>query len=160
MFSGASNVDSCASGKEVVSIKLQSVSSTRGPQAEDADEPKENNLQSKGSVDFKVLDQQIPDLVTLSLLPRSQWQSLINLDIIKVFPVARHMFRLSSPVDLASDLPVKNVFVSLSCSPTSRSGINQLNHQRNLKRLHSFCLQFHLFLVKLCSNPVSQPTRR
>ncbi|EXC12813.1 Uncharacterized WD repeat-containing protein [Morus notabilis] len=84
MFSGASNVDSYASGKEVVSIKLPSVSSTRGPQAEDADEPKEKNLQSKGSVDFKVLDQQIPDLVTLSLLPRSQWQSLINLDIIKV----------------------------------------------------------------------------
>lgn len=27
---------------------------------------------------------QMPNLITLSLLPRSQWQSLTNLDIIKV----------------------------------------------------------------------------
>ncbi|XP_027193066.1 uncharacterized protein [Cicer arietinum] len=33
---------------------------------------------------FPTQDKQIPDLVTLSLLPKSQWQSLINLDIIKV----------------------------------------------------------------------------
>ncbi|PON41112.1 Guanine nucleotide-binding protein, beta subunit [Parasponia andersonii] len=84
MFSGASNVDSCASGKEVVSVKLPSVSSTNGHQAEDSDKPVMNTLQSKDTTRFRGLDQQIPDLVTLSLLPRSQWQSLINLDIIKV----------------------------------------------------------------------------
>lgn len=30
------------------------------------------------------MDHQIPNMITLSLLPRSQWQSLTNLDIIKV----------------------------------------------------------------------------
>ncbi|PON81318.1 Guanine nucleotide-binding protein, beta subunit [Trema orientale] len=84
MFSGASNVDSYASGKEVVSVKLPSVSSANGHQAEDSDKPVTNTLQSKDTTRFHGLDQQIPDLVTLSLLPRSQWQSLINLDIIKV----------------------------------------------------------------------------
>ncbi|KAG2249340.1 hypothetical protein Bca52824_088968 [Brassica carinata] len=32
---------------------------------------------------FSISPEQIPELVTLSLLPKSQWQSLINLDIIK-----------------------------------------------------------------------------
>jgi U3 small nucleolar RNA-associated protein 21 len=51
-----------------------------------SDEPVANHLQSKdASTAFLSQDQQIPDLVTLSLLPKSQWQSLINLDIIKVF---------------------------------------------------------------------------
>lgn len=87
MFSGASNVDSFASGKEVVSIKLPALSSMGSPQAEDSDEPVVNHLQSKdaSASAFSSQDQQIPDLVTLSLLPKSQWQSLINLDIIKVF---------------------------------------------------------------------------
>lgn len=85
MFSGASNVDSYASGKEVVSVKLPSVSSTKGSQAEDSNKQIVNStLQSKDTTRFHGLDHQIPDLVTLSLLPRSQWQSLINLDIIKV----------------------------------------------------------------------------
>ena len=35
MFSGASNVDSYASGKEVVSVKLPSVSSMESSQVED-----------------------------------------------------------------------------------------------------------------------------
>ena len=85
MFSGASTVDSYASGKEIVNIKLPSVSSAKVSQAEDSDKPLVNTLQSKNAPAFHGLDQQIPDLVTLSLLPRSQWQSLINLDIIKVF---------------------------------------------------------------------------
>ena len=84
MFSGASSVDSYASGKEVVSIKLPSVSSTKGSQVQDSDKPIANTLQSKDVRASFGLDQQIPELVTLSLLPRSQWQSLINLDIIKV----------------------------------------------------------------------------
>lgn len=84
MFSGASNVDSYASGKEVVSVKLPSVSTTKGSQAEDSDKPVINLPQSKDISGFPIHNQQIPDLVTLSLLPKSQWQSLINLDIIKV----------------------------------------------------------------------------
>ncbi|BFG14350.1 hypothetical protein CerSpe_006240 [Prunus speciosa] len=83
MFSGASKVDSYASGKEVVSVKLPSVSSTKGSQNEDFDEPIAENPQSKDALAFTTRDLQIPDLVTLSLLPKSQWQSLINLDIIK-----------------------------------------------------------------------------
>ncbi|KAL5540737.1 hypothetical protein UlMin_044060, partial [Ulmus minor] len=84
MFSGALNVDSYASGKEVVSIKLPSVSSKKVSEDEDSTMPIVNHSQSKEATSFHALDQQIPDLVTLSLLPRSQWQSLINLDIIKV----------------------------------------------------------------------------
>lgn len=83
MFSGASNVNSYASGKEVVSVKLPSVSSMESSQVEDSDQAVVNHLESK-EASFTTPDQQIPDLVTLSLLPKSQWQSLINLDIIKV----------------------------------------------------------------------------
>ncbi|KAG2664932.1 hypothetical protein I3760_16G105600 [Carya illinoinensis] len=84
MFSGALNANSYGTGKEVVSVKLPPVSSMESPQAEDSDEPVVNHLQSKDAPAFRSQDQQIPDLVTLSLLPKSQWQSLINLDIIKL----------------------------------------------------------------------------
>ncbi|KAM1301943.1 hypothetical protein ACFX2H_012918 [Malus domestica] len=81
MFCGASKVDSYA--KEVRSVKLPSISSTKGSQDEDSDEPIVDHPQSKDAPAFTTLDLQIPDLVTLSLLPKSQWQSLINLDTIK-----------------------------------------------------------------------------
>ncbi|XP_059453990.1 U3 small nucleolar RNA-associated protein 21 homolog isoform X2 [Corylus avellana] len=86
MFSGASNVDSYSSGKEVVSIKLPPLSSKGSRQADISDVPVEpivTHLQDASASAFLSQDQQIPDLVTLSLLPKSQWQSLINLDIIK-----------------------------------------------------------------------------
>ncbi|KAK9931602.1 hypothetical protein M0R45_018874 [Rubus argutus] len=83
MFSGASNVDSYASGKRVISVKLPSVSSTKGSEAEDSDEPIGNYPQLKDASALPTLVKQIPDLVTLSSYPKSQWQSLINLDIIK-----------------------------------------------------------------------------
>ena len=83
MFSSTSTVDSYASGKEVVSVKLPSISSTEHSQVEQSDEVV-NASQSKDAPRFPTQDKQIPDLVTLSLLPKSQWQSLINLDIIKV----------------------------------------------------------------------------
>jgi U3 small nucleolar RNA-associated protein 21 len=103
MFSGASNVDSYSSGKEVVSIKLPPLSSKGSRQADDSDEPVEpivTHLQSKdaSASAFLSQDQQIPDLVTLSLLPKSQWQSLINLDIIKVF-LCLHSLLFSVYVD-------------------------------------------------------------
>ena len=113
MFSGASNVDSYASGKEVVSVKLPSVSSTKGSQAEDSDKPIVNTLQSKDTASFYSLDQQIPDLVTLSLLPRSQWQSLINLDIIKVFIRLSFISIHFAPIHLVGHLIVKKCLVSV-----------------------------------------------
>ncbi|KAF7806839.1 WD repeat-containing protein 36 [Senna tora] len=82
MFSSTSNFDSYASGKEVVSIKLPSVSSIEDSQVEHSDKPM-NSLKPNDAPGFPIQDKQIPDLVTLSLLPKSQWQSLINLDIIK-----------------------------------------------------------------------------
>ncbi|CAK9147531.1 unnamed protein product [Ilex paraguariensis] len=84
MFSGSSSVDSYGSGKEIVSMKLPSVSSGEGSQEEDSDKPVVNHSQYQDTSRTPYLNQQIPDLVTLSLLPKSQWQSLINLDIIKI----------------------------------------------------------------------------
>ncbi|XP_059651888.1 U3 small nucleolar RNA-associated protein 21 homolog [Cornus florida] len=83
MFSGVSTVDSYGSGKEIVSVKLPSVSSIEGSQDNDSDKPIVNHPHSKDTSLTPHLVQQIPDLVTLSLLPKSQWQSLINLDLIK-----------------------------------------------------------------------------
>ncbi|TYI67508.1 hypothetical protein E1A91_D08G022700v1 [Gossypium mustelinum] len=84
IFSGASNVDSFASGKEVVNVRLPSISSMNGSQTEDSDEPVTDNSVSKDASVSPTFIKQIPELVTLSLLPKSQWQGLINLDIIKV----------------------------------------------------------------------------
>ncbi|CAK8533851.1 unnamed protein product [Lathyrus sativus] len=87
MFSSSSNIDSYASGKAVVSVKLPTISSTEDAQAEhsselvNASQPKDAPAITPA---FPTQEKQIPDLVTLSLLPKSQWQSLINLDIIKV----------------------------------------------------------------------------
>ncbi|KAK3023814.1 hypothetical protein RJ639_044738 [Escallonia herrerae] len=81
MFSGVSGFDSYGSGKAVVSVKLPSVSSKEdSEECRDPDKPVVNHSRFQ---DSSRLYRQIPDLVTLSLLPKSQWQSLINLDIIK-----------------------------------------------------------------------------
>ncbi|KAM7260646.1 hypothetical protein ACFE04_011319 [Oxalis oulophora] len=79
-----SNVDSYASGKEVVSVKLPSISSRGNSEDEKSDKPAVKTSESKAISESPLSSKQIPDLVTLSLLPRSQWQSLINLDILKV----------------------------------------------------------------------------
>ncbi|XP_057730966.1 uncharacterized protein LOC130946304 [Arachis stenosperma] len=83
MFSSTSTIDSYASGKEVVSVKLPSISSTEHSQVEELDEVVDAS-QPKDAPHVPTQVNQIPDLVTLSLLPKSQWQSLINLDIIKI----------------------------------------------------------------------------
>lgn len=77
-------MDSFASGKEVVNVRLPTISSMNGSQTEDSDEPVTDNTVSKDASVSPTFIKQIPELVTLSLLPKSQWQSLINLDIIKV----------------------------------------------------------------------------
>ncbi|KAF5748637.1 Transducin family protein / WD-40 repeat family protein [Tripterygium wilfordii] len=84
MFSGTANIDSYASGNEVVNATLPSISSMEGSHVEDSNKPVVHQLQSVDASTSPICNQQIPDLVTLSLLPKSQWQSLINLDLIKV----------------------------------------------------------------------------
>ncbi|XP_010541959.1 PREDICTED: U3 small nucleolar RNA-associated protein 21 homolog [Tarenaya hassleriana] len=83
MFSGAPNVDSYASGKDVVKVKLPSVSALGSSEADDTKKNVSEHSEEKQAISFPIAHQQIPELVTLSLLPKSQWQSLINLDIIK-----------------------------------------------------------------------------
>ncbi|KAL0456169.1 UNVERIFIED_CONTAM: U3 small nucleolar RNA-associated protein 21 [Sesamum latifolium] len=83
MFSAPGKADSYGSGREVVSVNLPTVSSGEKSLANNFEETKVNPEEAEDAHHFPVSDQQIPDLVTLSLLPKSQWQSLINLDIIK-----------------------------------------------------------------------------
>ncbi|XAR54384.1 hypothetical protein NMG60_11029486 [Bertholletia excelsa] len=83
MFSGASHVESYGSGKEIVNVKLPSVSKTEVSQDNDTSRPVMKPPRVTDISHTSLSDGQIPDLVTLSLLPKSQWQSLINLDIIK-----------------------------------------------------------------------------
>ncbi|CAH9085598.1 unnamed protein product [Cuscuta epithymum] len=85
MFSGASSFESYGSGKEVVRVKMPSISSVEEACQDNDGKDTVIKTQEKflDSSHFVTSDQQIPDLVTLSLLPKSQWQSLINLDIIK-----------------------------------------------------------------------------
>lgn len=81
MFSGSSNVESYSSGKKVRSVQMPAVSSRS---EEDSPPDSDNQYQTMSSLSVPLVDHQIPNLVTLSLLPRSQWQSLSNLDIIKL----------------------------------------------------------------------------
>ncbi|KAF6153344.1 hypothetical protein GIB67_003534 [Kingdonia uniflora] len=83
MFSGASTLDLYASGKNVLSVKLPAVSANKGSEDMDSGNCIEPQPEIKDIVCAPQFSFQIPDLVTLSLLPKSQWQSLINLDIIK-----------------------------------------------------------------------------
>lgn len=84
MFSGDTVMHSYGSGKEIVNVKLPSVSAVEGSEDVNSDHPYGKNMSIQGGSWAPHLDNQIPDLVTLSLLPKSQWQSLVNLDIIKV----------------------------------------------------------------------------
>lgn len=83
MFSAPSKAGSYGSGKEIVSANLPSVSTGKSLDS-DSNEANDVNPQEVQDVpQFSIRHQQIPDLITLSMLPKSQWQSLINLDIIK-----------------------------------------------------------------------------
>lgn len=83
MFSGASKMDSYASGNQVMSVKMPTVTSNGGVNKEETFSA-ENVNAIQNAYCIPQLDKQMPNLITLSLLPRSQWQSLTNLDIIKV----------------------------------------------------------------------------
>ncbi|KAJ1260095.1 hypothetical protein BS78_10G205900 [Paspalum vaginatum] len=82
LFSVSTNTENYASGKHVRNVSLPAVSST-----ERSDEEQVHNSGDSYQSNIKpfvIMDHQIPNLITLSLLPRSQWRSLTNLDIIKV----------------------------------------------------------------------------
>ncbi|GJN38938.1 hypothetical protein PR202_gb28020 [Eleusine coracana subsp. coracana] len=82
LFSASMNVDNYASGKHVRNVRLPTVSSTEiseEEQVHNSGDSKHSNVEP-----FVIMNHQIPNLITLSLLPKSQWQSLTNLDIIKV----------------------------------------------------------------------------
>lgn len=84
VFSGSSNVESYASGKTMRITRLPSVSSKEASEEQEAVESSGDQYQINKSFMPEISGDQILNLVTLSLLPRSQWQSLTNLDIIKV----------------------------------------------------------------------------
>ncbi|KAK1276546.1 hypothetical protein QJS04_geneDACA004157 [Acorus gramineus] len=84
MFSGSSNVATLASGTHVRSVQMPSVSSKEHLEDEKLDHADAHQSCIKDTSSAIQMYNQMPDLVTLSLLPRSQWQSLANLDIIKV----------------------------------------------------------------------------
>jgi hypothetical protein len=82
LFSASTNVDNYASGKHVRNVRLPTVSSTdisEEEQVHNSGNSKEFSIKP-----FVVMNHQIPNRITLSLLPKSQWQSLTNHDIIKV----------------------------------------------------------------------------
>lgn len=82
LFSTSRSIENYASGKHVRNVCLPAVSSTERPEEEQAHNSEDSN--QSNIKPFVMMDHQIPNLITLSLLPRSQWQSLTNLDIIKV----------------------------------------------------------------------------
>uniref|UniRef100_A0A0E0LDY3 Uncharacterized protein n=1 Tax=Oryza punctata TaxID=4537 RepID=A0A0E0LDY3_ORYPU len=82
LFSPSTNVDNYSSGKNVRNVRLPTVSSTEKSEKEPihiSEDSKESKVKP-----YIIMDHQIPNMITLSLLPKSQWQSLTNLDIIKV----------------------------------------------------------------------------
>ncbi|KAL6603057.1 hypothetical protein ACP70R_043418 [Stipagrostis hirtigluma subsp. patula] len=82
LFSASTNVDNYASGKHVRDVRLPAVSSTEIAEEEQVHNSGDSN--QSNIKPFVITNHQIPNLITLSLLPRSQWQSLTNLDLIKV----------------------------------------------------------------------------
>ncbi|KAK4756150.1 hypothetical protein SAY87_006277 [Trapa incisa] len=84
MFSGSSDVHSYASGREVVNVKLPSISSKEEDLEHGEDSVVAPDHAESQNATYRPSPHQMPNLVTLSLLPKSQWQSLVNLDIIKL----------------------------------------------------------------------------
>ncbi|KAG0493288.1 hypothetical protein HPP92_004282 [Vanilla planifolia] len=86
LFTGSSNIDN-ASGNQLRNVQMPSVSSRQG--RENGEEKEEsldtfgNNCYISETFGASHFKDEIPELVTLSLLPKSHWQSLTNLDVIK-----------------------------------------------------------------------------
>lgn len=71
------------SGKEIPSVQMPGASTSKGIEDEEIPDVDNKELATNKEPSIYLL-KQIPDLITLSLLPKIQWQSLVNLDIIKV----------------------------------------------------------------------------
>ncbi|KAG1327940.1 hypothetical protein COCNU_01G018740 [Cocos nucifera] len=85
MFSGSSHIDLYGSGKEVRKVQMPSASLKEGSEEGEPIHASGDPYQIEKARPVPYPNLQIPNLITLSLLPRSQWQSLTNLDIIKVW---------------------------------------------------------------------------
>ncbi|KMZ58759.1 putative WD-repeat protein [Zostera marina] len=152
MFSGLSYVDSYASGKNILEVKMPSVSAIE----EESDDqepttPKLHLTQIKNSSEMKI-NFQIPDLVTLSLLPKSQWQNLIKLDIIKARnkPIEPPKQQEKAPFFLPSvpvpsgqiifesnALPADNGVTKLDNVPHNNKNLDTLSHFSQLLRSYA-----------------------
>nr|XP_010911920.2 LOW QUALITY PROTEIN: WD repeat-containing protein 36 [Elaeis guineensis] len=84
MFSGSSHIDFYGSGKEVRKVQMPSASSKEGSEEDESIRASGDPYQIEKAHPVPYPNLQMPNLITLSLLPRSQWQSLTNLDIIKL----------------------------------------------------------------------------
>ncbi|MCO5584789.1 hypothetical protein L7F22_038721 [Adiantum nelumboides] len=90
IYTGMINYENTGSGKRVVDMSLPTLSSLHKGTENGSiiEEPSvlktEQKKSSQEEEDFTTCSQIMPQLVTLSLLPKAQWQSLLNLDIIKV----------------------------------------------------------------------------
>lgn len=79
------------SGKSIVNVSLPTVSSVHEVMengsciVESAVVENQQTLPAPEEEDFISTSQLMPKLVTLSLLPKAQWQSLVNIDTIKVY---------------------------------------------------------------------------
>ncbi|KAH9300656.1 hypothetical protein KI387_012239, partial [Taxus chinensis] len=90
MYSGAEDLESFISGEQVVKVSMPTVSSRRA--SEDTEEnntlvadPATEKPDISNSLREDLCSAQLtPGLVTLAMLPKTQWQSLVNLDIIKM----------------------------------------------------------------------------
>nr|ATG70826.1 WD-40 repeat family protein [Callitropsis vietnamensis] len=92
MYSGAEDIESFISGEQVVNVPMPTVSSRKD--SEDSEDTEEDTLvkdqaikklgTSNSLIGNLCSAQLTPGLVTLAMLPKTQWQSLVNLDIIKM----------------------------------------------------------------------------
>ncbi|XP_078434530.1 transducin family protein / WD-40 repeat family protein [Wolffia australiana] len=80
IFSGSSTIGTYSRVKEV---KLLNFPAADQSEDQESEQPRAGHVSHEETFDLSNLQVQIPNLVTLSLLPRSQWQSLTKLDIIK-----------------------------------------------------------------------------
>eukprot|EP00252_Welwitschia_mirabilis_P019651 TRINITY_DN4608_c0_g1_i1.p1 TRINITY_DN4608_c0_g1~~TRINITY_DN4608_c0_g1_i1.p1 ORF type:complete len:897 (+),score=167.79 TRINITY_DN4608_c0_g1_i1:212-2902(+) len=88
LYSGATEIEQFASGSKVVSVHMPTASQRSESKDNEEDMPDVGNGKQLATTSTSVEDplpvQVMPELVTLAMLPKAQWQSLINLDIIKL----------------------------------------------------------------------------
>ncbi|KAL2312413.1 U3 snoRNP-associated protein Utp21 [Schizosaccharomyces pombe] len=68
---------------DVVEVSAPSVSGEKGISVVEAALNVESNAEDEEDISYRTMDQLDPNLQTLSKLPRTQWQTLINLEAIK-----------------------------------------------------------------------------